>query len=539
MRKAPPAFLLLLLLLIALLPALALPSGAEADSAAGEPAEKSADLDAIVRNWLRIPTLANSHVGLELADTKTGKILYSYNGKRRFVPASVVKAITCACAYDQLGPGFTYTTVLAGEGKIEGDRLKGNLVVVASQDPTLNRADLSELVKNAVHSKGIKQIDGKIKFSGIIGGDGFNPAWLVEDWGRYWMPVSSDLVVDRNITHTEGLPSIYRSVKANSMHGALFEGLLSARYGPGWVYADRGRRSMFVYRSNHAQSPPSVTLAVANPDTFNTALIEQLLHQYGVKLLNQDIPAGGGDQVYQLAAHSSKPLSGILQTCLHKSDNLYAQQILRTLGAKHLSGNKTEKADSGLPELDTAGLVAINKWLSTFAVPGQEVLLFDGCGLARKNGASPHALNMVLRHMAGENGNGGYLALLKANDESSRGRGVYRFKTGTMDTVRCIAGILTTSGGQNLALTIMVNDHTPSVRNLRIAMTALINRLRVIKTMGDIPAPIVTAGREDPNLDISANTKVQIDQKAQSAGPPPPQKKPRARHARAGKKRHK
>lgn len=490
---------------------------------------RSVELKAIVANWLKIPALAHSNVGLELMDVPTGKVLFSYNGNRRFVPASVVKAITCACAYDELGPEFTYKTVLAGEGKLTGDRLHGNLVIVPSQDPTISRADLAVMIKEAVKSQGaIKQIDGKIKFTGILGADGFNPAWLVEDWGRYWMPVTSDLVVDRNITHTEGLPAIYKARNANSMHGALFDSLLSAKYGPSWTYADSGRRNLFVYRSNHPQSPNSVTLAVANPNTFNTVLVEQLLKQNGVKLLNQNIAVGPGDQIYQLAVHSSKPLSTILQTTLHKSDNLYAQQVLRTLGVRTFQtkseAEKKTAADQGV-ELDNQGLIAISKWLSQIGVPAQEVLLFDGCGLARKNGISPHALNLVLRHMAGDDATGKYLDLLKANDESDKGRGSYRFKTGTMDTVRAISGILATSGKQNLALTIMVNGHTPSVRNLKIAMSVLINKLRVIKQMGPPDKSIQTATESDPSLDVAEPTRLIIDQQALNAAPKAPVKK--------------
>ncbi|MEZ4491617.1 MAG: hypothetical protein R3F51_28935, partial [Cyanobacteriota/Melainabacteria group bacterium] len=112
-----------------------------------------------------------------------------------------------------------------------------------------------------------------------------------------------------------------------------------------------------------------------------------------------------------------------------------------------------------------------------------------------------------------------YLDLLRVNDESDKGRGSYKFKTGTMDGIRSISGILTTSGNQRLALTIMVNGHTPSIRNLSIAMSSLINQLRVIKNIGVELAPDPVASPQDSAVTENEETNVLVDTAALRAAP--------------------
>jgi hypothetical protein len=52
-----------------------------------------------------------------------------------------------------------------------------------------------------------------------------------------------------------------------------------------------------------------------------------------------------------------------------------------------------------------------------------------------------------------------------------------------MDTARSITGIVTTAGGQSMAVTIMVNNHTPSIKDLRYALGELVSIVGRIKTI--------------------------------------------------------
>lgn len=493
-------------------------------------------LSEIFHKWLNIPTLKHTMAGLEFTNVETGEVIYSYNGRRRFTPASTVKAITAACAYEVLKPDFTFNTSLVLEGRVKpGGVLEGNLVLVPSQDPTLMRANLVKLVQQAK----VKEIAPGVRLKKITGRvlvrkpalqeSGFHPSWLIEDWGRHWMPVSSNLVVDRNITHTTSLIPNMKHIKASSMHGKLFERSLIQRGGPGWVYLSPKRNLLYVYHSNHPKTPKSVTLAVSNPDQYNRALLNSIVKQNGIKVEGKVLQLTKTDSVIPLSTHRSYPLSKILRRTLHKSDNLYAQQLLRTIGLKYIASRTKVNQKASLEEY---GITGIQNWLNVVGVSAHEVILYDGCGLCRKNGVSPHALNQVMRHMAHDENTRGYLDLLKISDDSKRGRGIYKFKTGTMDSIRSITGVLTTQGNQKFALTIMANGHTPSIRNLRIAMSGLINQLRVINKIGDKLPLDQTAQAGDPGLTTDSNKEVLMDTKALKAKAPTKKKRKRYRSRR-------
>ena len=496
----------------------------------------------MVRVWLKIPALRHSNIGLEIMELPSGRVLYSYNGERRFTPASTVKAITCACALDTLSANYKYRTMVVAEGKLNGGRLDGYLSIVPSQDPSFDRSDLVGLM-NTAYSRAtelggapLKTIDGQVRTSQTeSGAPHFPSSWLVEDWGRYWMPVTSDLVVDRNITSTGQLPAGYKPLKARTAHGALFDRTLSAKFGPSWLHLDPSRKIVRVYSSNHPEAAQGQALVISNPDQFNTALAQSMLTQRGVKVTGRTWKLDGSDRVYQLSDHYSQPITEIIKRTLHKSDNLYAQQLLRTLGTEFIKSRKGTLPSSyqGTPiALEERGLQYLSQWLNKIGVSATDTVLFDGCGLSRKNGVSPHALNMVLKHMAGEKVNGTYLGLLKANDESSVGKGVYRYKTGTMDTVRAISGQLTTAGGQQLAVTIMANSHTPSIRSLKIAQNALINQLRVIKQIGKAEPPIESGSAGDPAVTVATKERIVVDQKLLSKSPAPARRGSRSKKRR-------
>ncbi|HEY9868578.1 MAG TPA: D-alanyl-D-alanine carboxypeptidase, partial [Candidatus Obscuribacterales bacterium] len=123
-------------------------------------------------------------------------------------------------------------------------------------------------------------------------------------------------------------------------------------------------------------------------------------------------------------------------------------------------------------------------------------VLFDGCGLSRKNCVTPHALNMVLRHMAGPKVDGPFLNLLRFEGTTRSRPGSFEFKTGAMDTVRAVTGVLRTAGNNTMAVSIMVNGHKVSVSDVRVAFGSLTSQLRHLSATGMPVAPAAPQTRK-------------------------------------------
>jgi hypothetical protein len=232
---------------------------------------------------------------------------------------------------------------------------------------------------------------------------------------------------------------------------------------------------------------PGAPLVVANPSAFNEALAATVAGEVGVHFSNR---TAKDKTFYPVVDHQSKPLAAIIQTCLYKSDNFYAQQILRTLGLAKtdatpdlITRDYRYQMQVQPSSLEARGLAKISAWLGKIGVPSSEFVLFDGCGLSRKDGISPHTLNTVLKHMATPAVNGPYLQLLRRYSPVNKSDAWFAYKTGSMDTARSVSGVLETIGGQYCAVTIMVNGHRESVSALKGEIDSLVGILDTIKSI--------------------------------------------------------
>jgi len=446
---------------------------------AGSATDNTQTLDNLVNPWLKRPEIQHSFVGVEVMELPSGKVLFSSNGNRRFAPASTTKIITCACAYSTLGAGFTYSTKLFAEGNTANDTILGDLVLMPGQDPSLSRDDLAQLL-SSVNKRKIRKVNGTLKLAPTPGGnDDFESSWLIEDFGQEYSPVASNLVIDRNIA--EGITPL-RGSRTVIQHGndctnALERSLLNSEVAAGWLtYVPSGHELRGFIGNGVTEKSP---LPVSDPDEYNTALALDILQGQGVTVSRTE---GGGNADILIAEHLSQPLPIILKHTLHKSDNLYSQQLLRTLGLPAPSKDGKPAKPQASAALEDIGLARIGHWLNSIGVPSQEAVMFDGCGLSRKNGISPHALNTVLKFMAGPKVDGSFLGLLRESGTATR-KGQFFFKTGSMDTVRSISGVLGTAGGQQLAVTIIINDHTQNIKNLGGTLTELISLLNEITSI--------------------------------------------------------
>ena len=80
----------------------------------------------------------NASWGLHVADLKTGEVLFDWNGDQRFLAASTTKLWAGAAALDAYGADYRFTTPIYRTGSVDGaGTLSGNLVMVASADPTM------------------------------------------------------------------------------------------------------------------------------------------------------------------------------------------------------------------------------------------------------------------------------------------------------------------------------------------------------------------------------------------------------------------
>src|SRR5687768_16909922 len=80
--------------------------------------------------------LHRAHIGIEVFDPATGRILYAHNNERHFVPASNQKLWPTSTALHELGPDWRYRTPILALGANVQTGTAQAVVVVGRGDPT-------------------------------------------------------------------------------------------------------------------------------------------------------------------------------------------------------------------------------------------------------------------------------------------------------------------------------------------------------------------------------------------------------------------
>jgi D-alanyl-D-alanine carboxypeptidase/D-alanyl-D-alanine-endopeptidase (penicillin-binding protein 4) len=163
--------------------------------------------------------------------------------------------------------------------------------------------------------------------------------------------------------------------------------------------------------------------------------------------------AGSGPRV--LARHTSEPLGAYLAVINQESHNLFADLVLKTLG-RMVVGEGSYDAGAGVVQRFLTDEVGI--------APGT-VTMLDGSGLASGNRATPEAFVALLGYMSGRDDWPIYWSTLPEAGTRKLRRMQrtaaalnLRAKTGTIDGVSALSGIVRTARGERVAFSIVGND---------------------------------------------------------------------------------
>ena len=315
-------------------------------------------------------------------DLNSGEVIASHNPAEPLVPASIMKSVTTAALLSHLDEDYRYETKIYTEGPVREGVLEGNLMVVGSGDPSLNskyvdnNSDICQEIANALRSAGISQIKGKIVVDEEI--------WSGPSVPQSWM--SGDL------PHAYGTGS----------HGLNFEDNAS------------GSRS------------------VANPAAVFSTRLKSVLTRYGISVTNESLRQGDSKLLF---THTSVPLDEIMRSCMMRSDNQYAEALLRTYGVVVNGKGNTEK--SARHEMEY--------WRKQKA-PMSGVNIIDGSGLSRQNRVTANFMAHVLASKASNPYYASFFPLagqegtLKSFLAGTPLDGYVAMKTGSMRGIQCYAG---------------------------------------------------------------------------------------------------
>ena len=457
-------------------------------------AELQRDLD----RTLSAPATEHAYWGVIVKALKTDETLYSLNAHKLMMPASAMKIVTLAAAADRLGWDYSFETRLLADGVIDDGTLNGDLIVVGSGDPSLTQDLATNLFSSwaeRLKLAGIRAITGR-----VVGADGafddeaLGAGWSWDDLADGYATGVSALQYNENVVRatitpggTVGAPATISLAPSGS--GLAITNLVKTAPADGSLVMALRRAPA----SGHLELRGSVplgggpyarNLAVANPTLFFVAALRDALVANGIDVGGPSVnigdlvdpPAATG---VTLATYRSPPLSTLAVTLMKLSQNLYAETLLKTLGAA-----------SGTPTFD-GGRAAVRSTLASWGLPAGELIQVDGSGLSRYGYVTAAMLVDILTHVDRDQrlrgpyelslpiaGRDGTLAGRLAG---TRAEGNVRAKTGSMSNVRALAGYVTSRDGDPIVFAILVNNFESAADAVIRTIDSVVVRLAEIK----------------------------------------------------------
>jgi serine-type D-Ala-D-Ala carboxypeptidase/endopeptidase (penicillin-binding protein 4) len=337
-----------------------------------------------------------------------GQPLVDSNGAVPHLPASTQKIYVAATALSVFGPDHRFETVVRSTANNGG--VVTDLTVVASGDPSFSFGDLRDLAKQ-VRAAGITSVTGRV--------------------------MVDDSLFDRSVTAPGWKPE----------------------FSPGEV----GLLNAFLIDGNHRNdSAMKADAGLGNLARFKTELVKA-----GVAIAanvpvvrSQGQPAGD-----VVATIRSAPLSELVTTMLKRSENTYAETLLKQVGTARGQGSTQSGVDAVAGYHDRLGIAA-------------PVAMVDGSGLSGLNRSTAAGqvtfLSKVVGSGKGETFRGSLSVACVDGTLRSRMCGTpaannVRAKTGSLNGVTTLAGYVTTAGGRPVVFSMLLSG-VPSTARARAAI---------------------------------------------------------------------
>ncbi len=394
--------------------------------------------------------------------------LLAFNESVLRSPASIIKLLTSYAALDLLGPAYRWQTEVWTTGELRNGRLHGDLVLRGGGDPGLSTERFWTLLRE-IRARGIREIAGDLVVDDTL----FAPIreqrgdFDGQPYRAYNVPPSALLVnsnaVEFRVMRNGADVSVYVDPP---LDGFRVENNITTRQGACTGFQRgvafdlpqglEGQHAILSGTFPGGCTEYSLWRSVAPAPQFANALFRALWQQLGGSIDGGFRVAPVPEEAQRLYVHESLPLGEQLRLMNKWSNNPMTRHLLLTIGLEH----------AGAPATVEKGRVAVEAWLQRrgLAMPG--LFLDNGAGLSRRTRVTADGFGRMLldawRHpqMADLMSSMPIAAMDGTLRSRYRGEmaGRMYLKTGRLDGVASIAGLVTSRSGRRFVVVVIVNE---------------------------------------------------------------------------------
>ena len=428
---------------------------------------------------LTVRTRSGSWGAMVLSLTR-GDTLFTENAGASMLPASTMKVLTSAMAFERFGPNHQFSTDALRDGTVGPDgTLTGNLYIRGDGDPALSgrylpggpSAPMNHLA-DLVAAKGIKRVTGSVIGDASAFDDEKVPGgWLTRYLQASYAARVSALSLNDNLVIVAVTPSTAGSPAVVALEPSNNAIPLTASVR---TVAGGGARLSFRKTSDGTISASGsigtragtrrYVYIVEDPALFTTGAFRNALIARGI-VVDGPIRLGKTpENAIKVASLLSPPLSRIVTAMNRESINHYAELLFKNAarGPKREATGTTANASKVMTEFFATKVKADTTGLA-FA---------DGSGLSTLDRTTPRAQVQLLGY-AHKASWGPWLhsSLPVAGDSETLSRrmrntpaeGNLHAKTGTTNDVVALSGYVTAVNGEVLAFSFLYNGRDRSV----------------------------------------------------------------------------
>lgn len=456
-------------------------------------------IDIVLDNYKKDKDLQHASYSFCILDASTGKTIKEYNSELALIPASTMKIVTTSAALGILGKDYTYKTNFYNFQKADSvsGQNNNNLLIRGSGDPSFNssyfyESDSSFLnqIIQKLKNKGIKKINGSIIADASYFDNSIPSTWIWGDIGNYFGAGANGLSYHDNkfslfynsgasntIAELENISPIYFSKKISIQSNVISSGTEDDAF----VFGDPNSYT----RTVKGTIPPNkkhyeVEAEMPEPALYfvnqlQTELKKNNLTSSDTKLIVTESPNTYNTKPEQLVyTHTSPKLEKIVYYTNVKSNNHYAESLLKTVGA-------TKPGKQGTT---ANGISAVENYWKDRGVDISGLHMADGSGLSRANTITTKTQATILSKIyrdsltyssfnaslpvAGKNGS------MTSLCKGTFAEGNMRAKTGYINRARGYCGYVKTKSGKELAFSVLFNNYDCSPKEMKLKIEKLL-----------------------------------------------------------------
>jgi serine-type D-Ala-D-Ala carboxypeptidase/endopeptidase (penicillin-binding protein 4) len=431
----------------------------------------STSLESAVDELFRSKKIAAKDLGVSIYSLSEQKEVLGRNVDKVFSPASTVKILTALTALRRLGPDYRFQTSVRVENLWDRTGLlKGKLYLVGGGDPSLSVESLYRLARE-LKRRGLRKISGSLAMDDwIFDQERFDSSRIPSESERPYNAPAGGLSLNRNTVRIFAAPGsgelkplkltmepdsdtiLLKNLSKTTM-GSISSPLVIRRS------STKDMEETLTVSGQMALTDSEVweSRNIVNPWAFAGGAFKKILAEVGIivtgKLEHSKLPEAS----VVVAEAESLPLSEILFEANKNSNNFVADSIVKTLGHEVF----------GKPGTMEKGIRVVGEEANRLGINNNGFRFVSGSGLTRYNRMSPkHFTDLFRAAFADFDVLPEWLSSLSiAGIDGTLGKrmhgnpafGRFRGKTGTIDGVSALTGLVQTKKGELLAYAVLIN----------------------------------------------------------------------------------